>query len=68
MLQENLGVAKDAPAAETYTVVAGDCLWNIAAKTLGSGAQWEAIYNANKDIIKDANMIYVGQVLTIPAA
>lgn len=51
-----------------YTVVAGDSLWKIAAKTLGSGAKWEAIYNANKDIIKDANLIYVGQVLYIPAA
>ena len=68
MLRENLGAAKDVPAGDTYTVVAGDCLWNIAAKTLGSGAKWEVIYNANKDVIKDANMIYVGQVLVIPAA
>ena len=68
MLQENLGAAKDAPAEDAYTVVAGDCLWNIAAKTLGNGAKWEVIYNANKDVIKDANMIYVGQVLVIPAA
>jgi nucleoid-associated protein YgaU len=58
----------EAPAAETYTVVAGDCLWNIAAKTLGNGAKWNVIFEANKDIIKDASLIYVGQVLTIPAA
>ena len=54
------------PAAETYVVVAGDCLWSIAAKTLGSGAKWTAIYEANKGIIKDANLIYVGQVLVLP--
>ncbi|MGM9608002.1 MAG: 5'-nucleotidase C-terminal domain-containing protein [Oscillospiraceae bacterium] len=54
------------PAAETYVVVAGDCLWSIAAKTLGSGTKWTAIYEANKDVIKDANLIYVGQVLVLP--
>jgi len=57
------------PAAETttYVVVAGDCLWNIAAKTLGSGAKWADIFEANKGTIKDANLIYVGQTLVIPA-
>lgn len=53
---------------ETYTVASGDSLWKIAEKTLGSGNQWEKIYQANRDIIKSANLIYVGQVLTIPAA
>ena len=50
----------------TYVVVAGDCLWSIAAKTLGSGAQWSALYEANKDTIQDASLIYVGQILVLP--
>lgn len=50
----------------TYTVVSGDCLWNIAKKFYGSGAQYVKIYNANKNIIKNPNLIYPGQVLTIP--
>ncbi len=50
----------------TYTVVKGDCLWNIAKKFYGRGAQYVKIYNANKDKIKNPNLIYPGQVLTIP--
>ena len=50
----------------TYTVKAGDCLWNIAKKFYGNGAQYTKIYNANKNIIKNPNLIYPGQVLTIP--
>lgn len=58
------------PAAEsgTYTVVAGDCLWSIAQKTYGTGTKWGIIYEANKATVKDPGMIYIGQVLTIPAA
>jgi nucleoid-associated protein YgaU len=50
----------------TYTVVKGDCLWNIAKKYYGKGSMYTKIYNANKDKIKNPNLIYVGQVLTIP--
>ena len=51
---------------KTYTVVKGDCLWNIAKKYLGSGSKWREIYNLNKDKIKNANLIYPGQVLKMP--
>lgn len=52
---------------KTYTVVKGDCLWNIAKKFYGSGAQYTKIYNANKGVIGgNPNLIYPGQVLTIP--
>ena len=62
--------APEKPAAEsgTYTVVAGDCLWSIAQKTYGTGTKWGVIYEANKATVKDPGMIYIGQVLTIPAA
>lgn len=56
------------PAAQTYTVVKGDCLWNIAKKFYGSGAKYTAIYDANRSAIGgNPNLIYPGQVLTIPA-
>lgn len=52
---------------KTYTVVSGDCLWNIAKKFYGSGAQYTKIYDANKGVVGgNPNLIYPGQVLTIP--
>lgn len=56
-----------APKAATYTVKSGDCLWNIAKKQLGNGADYTKIYNLNKDKIKNPNLIYPGQVLTLPS-
>lgn len=55
--------------ATSYTVVKGDCLWNIAKKFYGSGSKYSVIYNANRSVIGgNPNLIYPGQVLTIPAA
>lgn len=52
---------------KTYTVKSGDCLWNIAKKYYGNGSQYTKIYNANKGVIGgNPNLIYPGQVLTIP--
>lgn len=55
-------------AAQTYTVVKGDCLWNIAKKFYGNGSKYTVIYNENQSVIGgNPNRIYPGQVLTIPA-
>ncbi len=52
----------------TYTVVSGDCLWNIAKKFYGNGAEYMKIYNANSGVFngRSPNLIYPGDVLTIP--
>lgn len=55
-----------APSTKTYTVVKGDCLWNIARKYYGDGSQYMKIYNANRDKIKKPSLIYPGQVFVIP--
>jgi hypothetical protein len=55
------------PKATTYTVKKGDCLWNISKKFLGNGARWKEIYNLNKSLIKNPNLIYPGQKFKIPA-
>lgn len=57
------------PAAKpaTYTVVPGDTLSGIAAKVLGNANRWTEIYSLNRDKISDPNLIYPGQVLTLPS-
>jgi len=55
-----------APSYSTYTVVKGDCLWNIAKKYLGAGSRWKEIYELNTDKISNPNLIYPGQVLIMP--
>ncbi|WHH58314.1 LysM peptidoglycan-binding domain-containing protein [Petroclostridium sp. X23] len=55
------------PVQKTYTVKPGDTLWKIAQKTLGSGSRYREIYEASKPPIgSNPNVIYAGQVLTIP--
>jgi nucleoid-associated protein YgaU len=53
---------------ESYTVVRGDCLWNIAKKDYiyNDPFTWPRIYEANKDQIKDPDLIYPQQVFRIP--
>ena len=54
-----------APTGDTYTVVAGDCLWNIAYKLYGTGTLYTKLAEANK--LADPYIIYIGQILTVPA-
>lgn len=70
-----LGVSKvedaiSAPAAGAepvfHTVAKGDTLWKIAEQTLGKGARFQEIFEANKPMLSDADKIYPGQVLRIP--
>jgi nucleoid-associated protein YgaU len=65
------GGSSTAPAAgtgrsRTYTVVAGDSLSKIAKREFGDASKWHAIYDANRDKIKDPDLIHPGQVLTLP--
>jgi len=52
----------------TYVVVKGDSLSKIAQRQYGKASQWRRIYEANRDVIKDPDLIYPGQQLRIPAA
>lgn len=56
----------EAEVPDSYTVVKGDCLWNIAKKLLGNGSRWKELYDLNRDKISNPNLIYAGQVLAIP--
>lgn len=50
---------------KTYTVQEDDTLWSIAKKYLGDGSRWSELYELNKDIIDDPDLIYPGWVLKI---
>lgn len=58
--------AANAPELSSYTVREGDCLWNIAKRYLGNGSRWPEIYELNRDKVSNPNVIYEGQVLTMP--
>lgn len=60
-------MAMDNSADETYTVMSGDSLWSISAGSYGysNPYEWPLIYKANRDQIKDADLIYPGQVFSI---
>lgn len=70
---------ENAMQGSVYTVVKGDTLWGIAKQFYGSGLEYEAIYEENKEIIestaktrgkKDSShghWIFAGTILTIPA-
>ncbi|HMQ91727.1 MAG TPA: peptidoglycan-binding protein LysM [Amaricoccus sp.] len=69
------GVARVEDAIETpepgaapvfHTVVKGDTLWKIAERTLGKGARYNEIFEANRPMLQDPDKIYPGQVLRIP--
>lgn len=52
---------------QTYTVKAGDSLSKIARHLLGDGNKWKVIWEANKDTVKNPDLIHPGQVLKIPS-
>jgi nucleoid-associated protein YgaU len=51
---------------KTYTVVSGDSLSKIAKQEYGDANKWKRIFEANKDKIKNPDLIHPGQVLDIP--
>jgi len=61
-------VPKPKVVVTTHTVVKGECLWYIAGykNIYGDPTKWPLIYQANKDKVKNPNLIYPGQVLRIP--
>jgi LysM domain len=61
--QEAVSVAGD---SRQLHVVRGDNLWNIARAHYGEGLRYTVIFNANKDQIRDPNLIYPGQIFSLP--
>jgi nucleoid-associated protein YgaU len=55
-----------APAQRDYVIQSGDSLSKIAQRFYGNANDWQKIYQANKDKIKDPNLIHPGQKIIIP--
>ncbi|MCD4749486.1 MAG: LysM peptidoglycan-binding domain-containing protein [Thermoanaerobaculales bacterium] len=56
----------DAPTEQLYEVVSGDTLGGISKKFYGNAGKYMKIFEANRDILDDPNLIKVGQKLRIP--
>ena len=64
---EPMAAEPAAPVSSTtsYEVNKGDHLWGISGSSYGNPYKWPLIYKANSDKIKDADLIYPGQVLDV---
>ncbi len=67
VVDNQLTVAEPAPEAQYHEVVKGDTLSNIAQHYYGDMMKYPVIFEANKPMLKDPNLIYPGQQLRIPA-
>ena len=56
----------DLPDGTVAFVQPGNSLWRLARQTYGSGLRYTEIYEANKDQIRDPDLIYPGQVFVLP--
>jgi nucleoid-associated protein YgaU len=54
------------PKIATTTVSRGDSLWRISRLTYGAGTRYAVLYRANREQIRNPNLIYPGQVFVLP--
>ena len=52
-------------APDRYTVVQGDTLWSISERYLSAPQRWPALWNMNRETIRNPNRIYPGDVLVL---
>ena len=54
------------PKIATTTVSRGDNLWRLSRLTYGAGTRYAVIYRANREQIRNPNLIYPGQIFVLP--
>ena len=59
-------VLADWPAQQVVVVQPGNSLWRIARRVYGEGLRYTIIYEANRGQIRDPDLIYPGQVFSVP--
>ncbi|WP_069299789.1 LysM peptidoglycan-binding domain-containing protein [Neptunicoccus sediminis] len=65
---ELAAAARNAPDKSTVVVQPGHTLWALAESRYGDGVKYVQIFRANRDRIRDADLIYPGQVFDLPEA
>ena len=63
---DNMDAPAPAPDVEYYTIVSGDSLSKIAKNVYGNAMDYPKLFDANKEVIKDPDLIYPGQKIRIP--
>ncbi|NJK89919.1 MAG: peptidoglycan-binding protein LysM [Myxococcales bacterium] len=66
-VDDRLTVSNEEPASVFHTVQKGDTLSKIAKANYGDAMKYPLIFEANRPMLKDQDLIYPGQVLRIPA-
>ncbi len=65
-VDDKIDVPTPEPEARFYTVQKGDYLSKIAKEMYGDASKYNVIFEANKPMLKDPDLIYPGQVLRVP--
>ena len=69
-ISEVVADSVDAPESEAtveyYEIQSGDTLWKIATDHLGDGNRYPEIFEANREVIQDPDLIFPGQKIRIP--
>ncbi len=65
-VDDQMTVENVEPEAQFHTVASGDTLGKIAKQYYGNAMKYPVIFEANKPMLKDPDLIYPGQVLRIP--
>ncbi len=63
---DNMDAPAPEPDVEYYTIVSGDSLSKIAKAFYQNAMDYPKLFDANKEVIKDPNLIYPGQKIRIP--
>ena len=66
VIADQLSAPEEETMLDYYTVVSGDSLSKIAKRYYGDAMKYPVVFEANKEVIKDPNLIYPGQKLRIP--
>ncbi|PKR53146.1 Ig-like domain-containing protein [Thalassospira marina] len=63
---ERADAKKAMEPGKRYVVQPGNSLWRIARRAYGDGIQYWVIYHRNEDQIRDPDLIYPGQIFSLP--